>query len=161
MLQKRVQYSIIILYKHISRIFYALVEYLYCNCDFIDPASYTGNFSVKGPGWEEKGGETMSMLEDIKNAEQKADALKKQATLDARNTVRDAQAEAHKEAETLIAEARKQAAEAIAQAEAQAKKEADALVEENRARDAAQATEARKNLDQAVQYIMKKVVIEC
>ena len=96
----------------------------------------------------------MSMLEDIKNAEQKADALKKQATLDARNTVRDAQAEAHKEAEALIAEA-------IAQAEAQAKKEADALVEENRARDAAQAAEARKNLDQAVQYIMKKVVIEC
>lgn len=103
----------------------------------------------------------MSMLEDIKNGEQKADALKKQATLEARNTVRDAQAEAHKEAETLIAEARKQAAEAIAQAEAQAKKEADALVEENRARDAAQAAEARKNLDQAVQYIMKKVVIEC
>lgn len=41
----------------------------------------------------------MSMLEDIKNAEQKADDLKKQATLEARNTVRDAQAEAHKEAE--------------------------------------------------------------
>ncbi len=116
---------------------------------------------MKVPGWEEKGGKTMSMLEDIKNAEQKADALKKQATLDARDTVRDAQAEAHKEAETLIAEARKQAAEAIAQAEAQAKKETDALVEENRARDAAQAAEARKNLDQAVQYIMKKVVIEC
>lgn len=51
----------------------------------------------------------MSMLEDIKNAEQKADDLKKQATLEARNTVRDAQAEAHKEAEALIAEARKQA----------------------------------------------------
>ncbi len=108
-----------------------------------------------------KGGDTMSMLEDIKNAEQKADDLKKQATLEARNTVRDAQAEAHKEAEALIAEARKQAAAAIAQAEAQAKQEADALVEENRKRDEAQAAEARKNLDGAVQYIMKKVVIEC
>ena len=81
----------------------------------------------------------MSMLEDIKNAEQKADDLKKQATL----------------------EARKQAAAAIAQAEAQAKQEADALVAENRKRDEAQAAEARKNLDAAVQYIMKKVVIEC
>ena len=95
-----------------------------------------------------KGGDTMSMLEDIKNAEQKADDLKKQATLEARNTVRDAQAEAHKEADALIAEA-------------QAKQEADALVEENRKRDEAQAAEARKNLDGAVQYIMKKVVIEC
>ena len=97
-----------------------------------------------------KGGDTMSMLEDIKNAEQKADDLKKQATLEARNTVRDAQAEAQK-----------QAAAAIAQAEAQAKQEADALVEKNRKRDEAQAAEARKNLDGAVQYIMKKVVIEC
>ena len=60
----------------------------------------------------------MSMLEDIKAAEQKADDLKKQATLEARNTVRNAQAEAHKEADALIAEARKQAAAAIAQAEA-------------------------------------------
>ena len=101
----------------------------------------------------------MSMLEDIKNAEQKADALKKQAALDARNTVRDAQAEALKEAEALIAEARKQAA--VAQAGAQARKEADALVEANRAKDGARADAARKNLDQAVQYIMKKVVIEC
>jgi V/A-type H+-transporting ATPase subunit G/H len=108
-----------------------------------------------------KGGDTMSMLEDIKNAEQKADDLKKQAALEARNTVRDAQAEAHKEADALIAEARKQAAAAIAQAEAQAKQEADALVAENRKRDEAQAAEARKNLDAAVQYIMKKVVIEC
>ena len=103
----------------------------------------------------------MSMLEDIKNAEQKADALKKQAALDARNTVRDAQAEALKEAEALIAEARKQAAAAVAQAESQARKEADALVEANRAKDGARADAARKNLDQAVQYIMKKVVIEC
>ena len=47
----------------------------------------------------------MSMLEDIKNAEQKADDLKKQATLEARNTVRDAQTEAHKEAEALMKEA--------------------------------------------------------
>jgi vacuolar-type H+-ATPase subunit H len=74
-----------------------------------------------------KGGDTMSMLEDIKNAEQKADDLKKQATLEARNIVRDAQAEAHKEAEALIAEARKQAAAAIAQAEAQAQQEAAAV----------------------------------
>ena len=102
-----------------------------------------------------KGGDTMSMLEDIKNAEQKADDLKKQATLEARNTVRDAQAEAHK-----ILTEKSQKMHSL-QAEAQAKQEADALVEKNRKRDEAQAAEARKNLDGAVQYIMKKVVIEC
>lgn len=108
-----------------------------------------------------EGGETMSMLEDIKTAEQKADALKKDASAAARQTVRDAQTEAQQEAAALIEAARKQAAETIARAEAAAKNDAAVLVEENRKKDAERAQAARKNLDQAVQHILKKVVIEC
>lgn len=76
----------------------------------------------------------MSMLEDIKTAEQKADALKKDASVAARQTVREAQTTAQQEAAALIEAARKKAAETIAEAEAAAKNDAAALVEENRKR---------------------------
>ena len=68
----------------------------------------------------------MSMLEEIKNAEQQADELKKQAA-----------------------------------AEAAAKTEAEAAITQKKGEADAVAAKARKNLPQAVDYIMEKVVIAC
>ena len=76
----------------------------------------------------------MSMLEDIKAAEKAADELKKEKTAAARTLLRDAQEEARKEADALVAKAQE---------------------------DRQKAEAARARLDNAVKYIMEKVVIEC
>ena len=88
----------------------------------------------------------MSMLEDIKAAEKAADELKKEKTAAARTLLRDAQEEARKEADALVAKAHK---------------EADAFVARKAEEDRQKAEAARARLDNAVKYIMEKVVIEC
>ena len=87
----------------------------------------------------------MSMLEDIKAAEKAADELTKEKTAAARTLLRDAQEEARKEADALVAKAREAAQKTVSEAEAKAQK----------------AEAARARLDNAVKYIMEKVVIEC
>lgn len=101
----------------------------------------------------------MSMLEDIKAAEKAADELKKEKTAAARTLLRDAQEEARKEADALVAKAREAAQKTVSEAEAKAHKEADAFVAQKAEEDRQKAEAAR--LDNAVKYIMEKVVIEC
>ncbi len=96
----------------------------------------------------------MSMLEEIKNAEQQADELKKQAAADARSTLRQAQEKAHAQAAEVLQET-------VAAAEAAAKTEAEAAITQKKGEADAVAAKARKNLPQAVDYIMEKVVIAC
>ena len=95
----------------------------------------------------------MSMLEDIKAAEKAADELKKEKTAAARTLLRDAQEEARKEADALVAKAREAAQKTVS--------EADAFVARKAEEDRQKAEAARARLDNAVKYIMEKVVIEC
>ena len=75
--------------------------------------------------------------------------------------MRDAQEEARKEADALVAKAREAAQKTVSEAEAKAHKEADAFVARKAEEDRQKAEAARARLDNAVQYIMEKVVIEC
>lgn len=75
--------------------------------------------------------------------------------------MRDAQEEARKEADALVAKAREAAQKTVSEAEAKAHKEADAFVARKAEEDRQKAEAARARLDNAVKYIMEKVVIEC
>ena len=101
----------------------------------------------------------MSMLEEIKAAEEAATTSKHEANLTARNMLRETEDEAAKTAEAMLTAARKAAKEKIAAAEAQSKIKARALVDERARSDRAQAQVAREKLAAAVAYIVEKVVV--
>lgn len=101
----------------------------------------------------------MSMLEEIKAAEEAAADAKREANLTTRNMLREAEDKATADAEAMITAARDAAKKTIATSEAQAKIKAKALVDERARVDRAQARAAREKLAATVAYIVEKVVV--
>ena len=101
----------------------------------------------------------MSMLEEIKAAEDAATASKQEANLIARNMLRETEEKAVATATAMLTAARTAAKDKIAASEAQAKMKAKALLDERRRADRAQAQAAREKLADAVAYIVEKVVV--
>ena len=106
-----------------------------------------------------KGGEKMSILEEIKEAERVAAEAKRDTKMTAREMMREAEEDAGKEAEKLINNARAAAKDTIAAAEEEAKARAKALIEERRLADSAEAIAAKAKLPEAVAYIIERVVV--
>lgn len=101
----------------------------------------------------------MSILDEIKAAEAAAAQAKKDAALNSRNLLRDAEEAANREAAAMITEARAAAKETVAKAEAEAKVKAKELVAERSREDRAVAAAAEEKLPGAIAYIVERVVV--
>lgn len=101
----------------------------------------------------------MSMLEEIKAAEEAAALAKREAAAQAREFLLKSTDEANERAKQIILEAREKAKKTISTAEEQAKAQAVTLMQQRDAQEKSVALEARKNLPKASQYIVEKVVI--
>lgn len=99
------------------------------------------------------------MMEEIKAAEKAAEETRNAATADGRNLVRDAELKAKEEADAIVVQARNAAKQTVAAAEEAAKVKANALVEERAVADKAVVEAATAKLEDAVAYIMEKVVV--
>ena len=101
----------------------------------------------------------MSLMEDIKAAEKAAEETRKAAINEAKNLVHDAQEKAETEANALVAGARQEAKNTVAKAGEEGKAKAAELVASRTADDAKAAQAALTHVDEAVAYIMEKVVV--
>lgn len=99
------------------------------------------------------------MMEEIKAAEKAAEETRTTATADGRNLVRDAELSAKAEADAMVVQARNTAKTTIATAEEAAKVKASALVKERAEADKAVVEAATAKMEDAVAYIMEKVVV--
>jgi vacuolar-type H+-ATPase subunit H len=106
-----------------------------------------------------KGGEGMSILEEIKEAERTAAEAKRDTKMTAREMMREAEEAAGKEAEKMLNNARAAAKDTIAAAEEEAKARAKALIEERRLADRSETIAAKAKLPEAVAYIIERVVV--
>lgn len=101
----------------------------------------------------------MSILEEIKAAEQAAMEAKRETNVTARNMMRDAEKKAKEDAEEMLTVARRTAKKTIAAMEAEAKIKAKAIIAERMLADRALALTAREKIPEAVAYIIEKVVV--
>jgi vacuolar-type H+-ATPase subunit H len=101
----------------------------------------------------------LSMLDDIKAAEEAAAAEKREAAVSARNLIRNGEDTANAKARSVILAAREAAKTTIANANAQAQVKAKSLIHERAEADRFAAEAARKKLPEAAAYIVEKVVI--
>ena len=101
----------------------------------------------------------MSMLDDIKAAEEAAAAEKREAAVSARNLIRNGEDAASAKARSVIVAAREAAKATIATANTEAQGKAKNLIHERAEADRFAAEAARKRLPEAAAYIVEKVVI--
>lgn len=101
----------------------------------------------------------MSMLDDIKAAEEAAVADKKEAAINARNLIRESEDAANAEAKSIIATARESAKNMINAADMEAKEKARVMIGKKADEERFAAEAARRKLDEAATYIVEKVVI--
>lgn len=101
----------------------------------------------------------MSILEQIKEAEQQAVQAGRAAKVAAASIMRETEEQAAREAEVMIAEARQTAKRTVAAAEDEAKIKAKAVIAERNLEDRASALAARGKLPAAVAYVIERVVV--
>lgn len=99
------------------------------------------------------------MLDDIKAAETAAVATKKDAQLQARALLRDAEETANAKGAELIYAAREEAKATVAQAQSDAQRKAAVMVADRSQKDKNAATEARTHLPQAVKFIVERAMV--
>ena len=101
----------------------------------------------------------MSILEEIKAAEQAAAEAKRETKGTARDMMREAEEVAAKEAEEMTTSARLTAKKTVAAAEDEAKIKAKKIIAERSLEDRALSLTTREKLPAAVAYIIEKVVV--
>lgn len=101
----------------------------------------------------------MSILENIKEAEAASIRTKQEAAIEARNILRIAEEKANINAEKMIALARKNAKATVKDAEDKARFEAQAVISHKERENRTVAYQAKNKLQEAVQYIVEKVVV--
>lgn len=101
----------------------------------------------------------MSMLDDIKAAEAAAVTTKKNAQLQARSLLRDAEEAANAKGAELIYAAREEAKATVAQAQSEAQQKAAVMVAERGQADKDAATKARMNLPESVKFIVERAMV--
>ncbi len=99
----------------------------------------------------------MSILDSITAAEQAAVQQKQEASVKARELVREAEAQANQKAAELIDAAQKAAQKDLAQAQETSAKKADSLLQEQREKDQAMMLAAQAKLQQAVSTIVERI----
>ncbi len=100
----------------------------------------------------------MSVIEQIEQAELRAEQIRRQAQADAAELVRREQEAAHAQADRRIAEAREKARHAVQAARQEAQKQAASLLEQWKAENTNLAGEARAMLPVAAQTIVERVL---
>ena len=100
----------------------------------------------------------MTILDSIKAAEEKAKELKHFATVEAREYLREAESETNREADELVTKARAAAREKVAAAEKQSAVRLQELLAERDSQNRVLAEQSAKQIDQAAEFIVGKVV---
>lgn len=100
----------------------------------------------------------MSILDSIHEAEAKADQMRADAKLKARNMISEAQSEANAVSEQKINEAREAYQKKLSELEAQTDKETEAYLKSKRSENRELAQKAEAFIPQAADYIIGKVI---
>lgn len=101
---------------------------------------------------------SMEVLNRIRAAEARAEEIRKEAQEEARKILSRAQDEAEELARNLRRETIEQGNKLMAETEIQAKEEIEALREDNKALISKLRTEAEANLDEAVSFVVGRIV---
>ena len=102
---------------------------------------------------------TLSILENIKEAEAASVRTKQEAAIEARNVLRIAEEKANAKAKAMIDLAIKNAKAYVKEAEDKARFEAQAVISHKERENRTIAYQAKNKLQEAVQYIVEKVVV--
>lgn len=102
---------------------------------------------------------TLSVLEEIKEAEAESAKTKQEAVVEARNILRIAEEKANAKAKEMIEVARKNAKATVKAAEDKARFEAQEVISQKERENRTIAYQAKNKLPEAVQYIVEKVVV--
>ena len=101
----------------------------------------------------------MSMLDDIKAAETAAVTTKKNAQLQARSLLREAEDTANAKGAELIYAAREEAKATVAQSQSDAQRKSAIMVSQRSQEDNSAAAKARAHLPEAVKFIVERAMV--
>ncbi|MGI5852313.1 MAG: hypothetical protein ACOX77_09460 [Caldicoprobacterales bacterium] len=101
---------------------------------------------------------SMEVINRIKEAEARAEKIRKEAQEEARKILNRAQDEAEDLARNLRRETIERGNRLMAETESQVKKEIEALGEENKALISKLRTDAEANLDEAISFVVGRIV---
>jgi V/A-type H+-transporting ATPase subunit G/H len=107
----------------------------------------------------EKGGDEMSILELIQEAEAKGEKLKLEATEKVTKMLEDAQREGETEGKKIVEEAEVEAKQIALDTENQIKMMQEKILKENEEKDQTLAEKVNSRFDEAVNFIVGKVLM--
>lgn len=101
---------------------------------------------------------SMEVLDQIKDAEKQAEDIRRQAAQDARNIIGNAQDQAEKLADELLRKTIEAGKNLMDETEAETLKEIESIKQKNDAKISALKTGAENNLDEAVSFVLGRIV---